>query len=223
MEIFRKIRYVGVVIVVVSMLSGVASADYPGTVTVDSCSTNGVLFSASGTFSDNDGVIDVSIYANGVYRGGATFWPPKTGDTWSISNSAVPSGDEYTCISVTATITDVNDDTTSSAPCYAGVPERCWDGKENDCDGKTDCDDSDCNEQVCNREDYPYHWYCCGGLCVDTNTDPNNCGSCGNICPPENPICEEGECVPEASTLVLFAVGLLSLAGYVGLKKRKAK
>jgi hypothetical protein len=24
---------------------------------------------------------------------------------------------------------------------------------------------------------------CCNGECVDTNTDPNNCGSCGNICP----------------------------------------
>lgn len=32
-----------------------------------------------------------------------------------------------------------------------------------------------------------------------------------------------GECVPEASTLVLFAVGLLSLAGYIGLNRRKTK
>ena len=44
------------------------------------------------------------------------------------------------------------------------------------------------------------------------------CGAC-----PEDQWCEEGECVPEASTLVLFAVGLLCLAGYIGLKKRKAK
>jgi hypothetical protein len=23
----------------------------------------------------------------------------------------------------------------------------------------------------------------CGGICVDTNTDPTNCGGCGNTCP----------------------------------------
>ena len=40
-------------------------------------------------------------------------------------------------------------------------------------------------------------------------------------CPPENPICEDGECVPEASTLVLFAVGLLSLAGYLRLRRKE--
>jgi hypothetical protein len=32
---------------------------------------------------------------------------------------------------------------------------------------------------------------------------------------------EEGECVPEASTLVLFAVGLLSLAGYVVFRRKE--
>jgi len=174
-------------------LSRAISGVYPGTVTVDSCSTDGLLFSASGTFSDDDGVIDVSIYANGVYKGGVTFWPPKTGDVWSISNAAVPYGDEYTCISVTTTITDVNMDTTTSAPCYAGVPERCWDGKENDCDGKIDCADSDCQGQVCNREDYPFYWHCWGGTCVDTNTDPNNCGSCGNVCPPDGWYCKSPE------------------------------
>ncbi len=40
---------------------------------------------------------------------------------------------------------------------------------------------------------------------------------------PEGQWCEEGECVPEASTLVLFAVGLLFLTGYIGLKRRKTK
>jgi hypothetical protein len=147
-----------------------------GTVTVGSCSTNGTTISASGTFRDNDGVIDYRVYANGVEVGGISFWPPKTGDCeWSISNAAVPYGHEYTCISVTAKIKDVNNAITTSAPCYAGVPEICWDGKENDCDGKIDCADSDCKGQVCNREDYPFHWYCCSWTCVDT-TDPN-CGS----------------------------------------------
>lgn len=42
-------------------------------------------------------------------------------------------------------------------------------------------------------------------------------------CCPEDQWCEEGECVPEASTSVLFAVGLLFLTGYIGLKRRKTK
>ena len=33
--------------------------------------------------------------------------------------------------------------------------------------------------------------------------------------------CEDGECVPEASTLVLFATGLLGLAGYLGLRRKE--
>ena len=33
--------------------------------------------------------------------------------------------------------------------------------------------------------------------------------------------CEEGECVPEASTLVLLATGLLFLAGYLGLRRKE--
>lgn len=38
---------------------------------------------------------------------------------------------------------------------------------------------------------------------------------------PEDLWCEECECVPEASTLVLFATGSLFLTGYVRLKRRK--
>jgi hypothetical protein len=89
-------------------------------------------------------------------------------------------------------------------------------------------------------------------VCVDKDSDPNNCGSCGNACGanahcsggacqcddgyhncdgdwsngcecPPDMWCEDSECVPEASTLVLFAVGLLCLTGYIGLKKRKMK
>ena len=33
--------------------------------------------------------------------------------------------------------------------------------------------------------------------------------------------CEEGECVPEASTFALLAVGLLWLVGYVGLRRKE--
>jgi len=51
------------------------------------------------------------------------------------------------------------------------------------------------------------------------------CYDCGEgytakCCPPDQ-WCEEGECVPEASTLVLFSIGLLSLAGYLGLRRKE--
>ncbi|KAK1832315.1 hypothetical protein QBC39DRAFT_349214 [Podospora conica] len=38
----------------------------------------------------------------------------------------------------------------------------------------------------------------CGGVCVNTVTDINNCGSCGHACPPssryEDWFCAGGEC-----------------------------
>ena len=79
------------------------------------------------------------------------------------------------------------------------------------------------NSQNMHCDGDPDEIKCCPDGCVNIKTDPNNCGECGRKCPPENPICEEGECVSEASTLVLFATGLLSLAGYIGLKRRKTK
>ena len=33
----------------------------------------------------------------------------------------------------------------------------------------------------------------CNGACVDTNTDPNNCGGCGDECDPGE-VCRQGEC-----------------------------
>ncbi|HTB77095.1 MAG TPA: hypothetical protein VK762_27810 [Polyangiaceae bacterium] len=34
-----------------------------------------------------------------------------------------------------------------------------------------------------------------GNKCVNFSTDPNNCGSCGNICPAATPNCSAGSCV----------------------------
>ena len=81
-----------------------------------------------------------------------------------------------------------------------------------------------------------YHGSSLAGMNVDYPTDPNwgsgiasimnafadTLPGCPPVCPPGQ-WCEEGECVPEASTLVLFATGLLFLAGYIGLKRRKTK
>lgn len=35
----------------------------------------------------------------------------------------------------------------------------------------------------------------CGGACVDRQSDPNNCGSCGNVCPNDKKFCAGGECL----------------------------
>ena len=35
---------------------------------------------------------------------------------------------------------------------------------------------------------------CCGGECVDTKTDPNNCGVCGTVC--RSGLCVNGLCCP---------------------------
>jgi hypothetical protein len=33
-----------------------------------------------------------------------------------------------------------------------------------------------------------------GAECVDFNSDPINCGSCGNVCPEDHPVCGNGSC-----------------------------
>jgi hypothetical protein len=36
----------------------------------------------------------------------------------------------------------------------------------------------------------------CSDSCVDTESDPTNCGGCGTVCPAGDgsPVCESGEC-----------------------------
>jgi hypothetical protein len=38
--------------------------------------------------------------------------------------------------------------------------------------------------------------FVCNGLCVGIQTDPSNCGACGNICPMAAPLCRAGVCAP---------------------------
>jgi hypothetical protein len=35
---------------------------------------------------------------------------------------------------------------------------------------------------------------CCSGTCTYVNSDPHNCGACGNVCPASAPICNQGVC-----------------------------
>jgi hypothetical protein len=35
---------------------------------------------------------------------------------------------------------------------------------------------------------------CCNGTCTSMNSDPHNCGACGNVCPAAAPICNQGTC-----------------------------
>lgn len=56
----------------------------------------------------------------------------------------------------------------------------CSDGADNDCDGAVDCADSDCPERTqCGSA---ANTRCCGGACVNTESDENNCQACGSKC-----------------------------------------
>src|SRR5450432_2986653 len=40
---------------------------------------------------------------------------------------------------------------------------------------------------------------CCGNACVDSNSDPKNCGQCGAICAADT-YCFAGQCIPTPCT-----------------------
>jgi hypothetical protein len=43
---------------------------------------------------------------------------------------------------------------------------------------------------------------CCNGACTSVNSDPRNCGACGNVCAASTPYCDQGVCrgCPEGAT-----------------------
>lgn len=94
-------------------------------------------------------------------------------------------------------VVDATDRNRASAPVTAQIPEPepstedCLNGVDDDGDTFIDCDDPDC-EDFCRCPDGQTF---CDGLCTDTDTDPDNCGRCGNICPLSGPNCIAGDCV----------------------------
>lgn len=79
--------------------------------------------------------------------------------------------------------------------CCGGYDDR---GCNGDC-----CPTTGPNAGKCCADDTccPYPNVCCGGTCVDPRTfqtDVNNCGSCGHICPtsPGGTFCCDGLCIP---------------------------
>jgi hypothetical protein len=45
---------------------------------------------------------------------------------------------------------------------------------------------------------------CCGGVCLDTSRDENNCGGCGTVCP-SGDVCFNGECCLDIGAACLVA------------------
>jgi hypothetical protein len=57
----------------------------------------------------------------------------------------------------------------------------CSDGRDDDCDGLSDCADPDCQAEQCTAS---ANSRCCSGRCVDTETDPAHCQGCDLGCAP---------------------------------------
>ena len=54
----------------------------------------------------------------------------------------------------------------------------------------TGCNGTSCKKEICPVVGQK----CCGGDCFDLYNDPNNCGSCGNVCGGATPFCRAGGC-----------------------------
>ena len=68
-------------------------------------------------------------------------------------------------------------------------PEVCFDSLDNNCDGAVD---EGCGGCVVSTECAPGE-SCCGGVCIDTQSDTGHCGACGNTCS-VGQICSFGAC-----------------------------
>ena len=103
---------------------------------------------------------------------------------WVDVNGSGVDGCEYEC--------------TASAARESETDGTCADGRDNDCDGRTDAGDGDCTAcppEFCNGLDDD-----CDGLTdedFDIDFDSANCGACGRVCPTRDhavPDCVLGAC-----------------------------
>src|SRR5215212_4902591 len=58
------------------------------------------------------------------------------------------------------------------------------------CNGNTSRLCGSCGAYVCCASSAA----CCNGTCTTVNSDPNNCGACGNVCGGSTPVCIQGTC-----------------------------
>ena len=58
------------------------------------------------------------------------------------------------------------------------------------CNGNTSRLCGSCGAYAC----CPTSAACCNGTCTAVNSDPHNCGACGNVCPASAPTCNQGTC-----------------------------
>ncbi|MEM9192695.1 MAG: hypothetical protein AAGF12_26210 [Myxococcota bacterium] len=58
---------------------------------------------------------------------------------------------------------------------------------------------------------------CCGGTCIDTSNDPENCGACGETCGPNGPSCVGGTCRCGSGAACAEAMpGMFGIGGSLG-------
>jgi hypothetical protein len=65
-------------------------------------------------------------------------------------------------------------------PCQTSSESTCNDGQDNDCDGKVDCQDPDCQHKPCGAAATAQ--VCCDNKCRDLGADASNCGACNVAC-----------------------------------------
>ncbi|AKF10472.1 hypothetical protein [Sandaracinus amylolyticus] len=92
-------------------------------------------------------------------------------------------------------------------------PEHCG-GCGNECEIGQQCCRGQCDDPEsarcgsCTEDCSLTGRSCCSGSCVDTQTDRNACGACGNVCG-EGELCCGGDCVPDDAEASCGACGVV--------------